>query len=163
MLLLYRNIYHTSVCLPICFFVLSISNIYIYIYIYIYICAYIYIYIYIYNTTQHSQTIWNIFGIDRQESILYSFCFSSLLAFYDKIKCFCCLVFHFVIWVIFLYTFLCCMWKSFDRKKQIQIKGPYIKYVGGETGWFLWGSWNILGTYLWAMKYFLELLMGHKS
>ena len=33
-------------------------------------------------------------------------------------------------------------------------KGPYSKYVGRGAGGFLWGSWNILGIYWWAMKYF---------
>ena len=26
----------------------------------------------------------------------------------------------------------------------------------------LWGSWNTLGMYLWAMKYFSKFLMGHE-
>ena len=26
----------------------------------------------------------------------------------------------------------------------------------------MWGSWNILGTYWWAMKYFSKFLMDHK-
>ena len=41
-------------------------------------------------------------------------------------------------------------------------KGLYIKYVGGGTRGLLWGSWNILGIYWWAMKHFSKLLMGHK-
>ena len=41
-------------------------------------------------------------------------------------------------------------------------KEPYIKYVGGGAGGFLWGSWNILGIYWWAMKYFSKFLMGHE-
>ena len=31
-------------------------------------------------------------------------------------------------------------------------KEPYIKYVGGGAGGFLWGPWNILGIHWWAMK-----------
>ena len=49
-------------------------------------------------------------------------------------------------------------------------KGPYIKYVreeGGEVGGqriFVGGggSWNILGIYWWAMKFFSKFFMGHK-
>ena len=41
-------------------------------------------------------------------------------------------------------------------------KGPYIKYVGEGAGEFLWGSWNILDIYWWAMKYFSKFSMGHQ-
>ena len=150
MFLLYRNIYHTPVCLPICLFVLSISNVYIYIYI----------------TPPNIRKQSGVYlGLIDKNQFYIPFVLIAFLLFMiaHKVKCLCCLVFHIVILVIFLYIFLCYMCKSFDRKKQMQIKEPYLKYIGGETGWFLWGSWNILGTYLWAMKYFLELLMGHKS
>ena len=40
-------------------------------------------------------------------------------------------------------------------------KGLYIKYPGGGSGGFLSGSWNILGSYWWAMKY-LSKLLGNK-
>ena len=39
---------------------------------------------------------------------------------------------------------------------------PYIKYIGGGAGGFLWGPWDILGIYWWAMKYFSKILMGHE-
>ena len=34
-----------------------------------------------------------------------------------------------------------------SRAYKVSAKGPYIKYVGGGTGGFLWGSRNILGIY----------------
>ena len=48
------------------------------------------------------------------------------------------------------------------RTHTIIFKEPYIKYLGGGPGGFLWGSWNILGKYWWAMKYFVKFLIGHK-
>ena len=45
---------------------------------------------------------------------------------------------------------------------KLDIKEPYIKYVGGGAGGFLWGSWNILGIYWLTMKYFSKFLMGHE-
>ena len=45
---------------------------------------------------------------------------------------------------------------------KLDIKGPYIKYVGGGAGGFLWGPWNILGIYWLTMKYFSKFLMGHE-
>ena len=45
---------------------------------------------------------------------------------------------------------------------------PYIKNVWGGRGrgsWrrVLWGPWNILSIYWWAMKYFWQFLIGHKK
>ena len=57
-----------------------------------------------------------------------------------------------------IYHFLNIYWMSCF----VYPKGPYIKYVRGGAGGFLWGSWNILGIYWWAMKYLLKILMGHK-
>ena len=50
------------------------------------------------------------------------------------------------------------IWVIFNH----HVKGPYIKYVGVGAGGFLWGPWNILGIYWWAMKYFSNFLMGHE-
>ena len=42
-------------------------------------------------------------------------------------------------------------------------KGLYIKYVGGGTGGFLWGSWNILGNMLLGREIFFKIFDGPQN
>ena len=59
------------------------------------------------TATDHSQSILCIFGIDISESFFYIPCVLITLFLFivaHKVQCFCCLVFHIVIVVIFLFV-----------------------------------------------------------
>ena len=43
------------------------------------------------------------------------------------------------------------------------IKGPYIKYVGGSAGGFLWGPWNILWHILMDHETFFKIFDGPRN
>ena len=74
------------------------------------------------------------------------------------------------IWITFIFRIrlnnvsICCNCENYFGYQILLYfpKGPYIKYAGGGNGGFLWGAWNILGIYWWAIKYFPKFLMGHK-
>ena len=84
--------------------------------------SYVYIYIFIYKTPHDVPNQSGVYlGLKDKNQFLYPFVLRTLLLFMiaQKVQCVCCLVFHTIILITFLFVIhvACKMCKSFDRKK----------------------------------------------